>query len=238
MFDRIKKNENVKKFLELWNVPRYRSLIILFMYVIFFAFVISSINTDNIGEYEEHEKIDVIEEYKHMDSYRYFVTVKNDVEKKLTIDTNKNDQIITFNDEKYYYNGIKLYKNEEDSYKKTDSNLLEFEVWRFTPLFINNLIEKGIFDSKTEYADGTFANTYLVKIEDFIKAYYNAETNDTRTFELTVYQDEKQVNKIKLDLTNVYNMNQNANNYDYIVTLEYSLIGKISPIIVKIESSD
>jgi len=238
MFKRIKENEYVNKFLEFWNIPRYRSLIILFIYIIFFAFLISSINTDSVNDYEESDKIDIMEEYRNMNNYHCLMIVKNEKEENLTIDTNENNQLIIFNDDEYYYNNINLYKKDGDVFKKANDTLLEFNVWNFTPMFISNLIEKGTLNSKTEYTDGTFANTYLVKVEDFIKSYYKDETDDTRTFELTVYQNEKQVNKVTLDLTKIYSMNQNANNYDYVVTLEYSLIGEISPIIVKRESSD
>ena len=235
---RIKENEYIQKFLELWKNPRCRSLIILGMYIIFFAFVISSIDTDNIGEYEEIQEIDVMEEYSNMDNYASKIIIKNELEENIDIKVNKNDYLINYNNENYYYNTVKLYKQNEDNYTKTETNLLDFEVWKFTPKFISDLIEKGTFNSKTEYADGMIANTYLVKIEDFIKSYYNNENSDIRTFEITVYQNEKQVNKVVLNLTNIYNMGQFSNTHDYIVTIEYDLIGKISPIIVKIESSD
>lgn len=237
MFERIKENEYIQKFLELWKNPRYRSLIILGMYIIFFTLVISSIDTSS-NDYEESKKVDVMKEYSMMNNYSSKIIIKNELEENIDIKVNKNDYLINYNNENYYYNTVKLYKQNEDNYTRTETNILDFEVWKFTPKFISDLIEKGTFNSKTEYADGTIANTYLVKIEDFIKSYYNNENIDIRTFEITVYQNEKQVNKVVLNLTNIYNMEQFSNNYDYIVTIEYDLVGKISPIIVKIESSD
>lgn len=237
MFKRITENEYVQKFLELWQNPRYRSLIILGMYIIFFALVISSIDTSS-NNYEESKKVDVMKEYSMMNNYSSKIIIKNELEENINIKVNKNDYLINYNNENYYYNTVKLYKQDGEAYKRVNTNLLDFEVWKFTPKFISDLIEKGTFNSKTEYADGTIANTYLVKIEDFIKSYSNNENSDIRTFEITVYQNEKQVNKVVLNLTNIYNIGLFSNNHDYIVTIEYDLIGKTSPIIVKIESSD
>ena len=233
MFEKIKENEYVQKFIELWEIPRYRSLIKLGIYIIFFAFVIASINTNSTNDLTptNTNKVDVMEAYEEMSNYQYRVTTKNEIE-------NEDKQIITFNDNSYYYNNINLYKRENDVYKLSNDNLSEFAVWRFSPSFITNLIQKGEFESKTEYADGIIANTYLIKVEDFLMAYYNTVTTDDRTFKLTIYQSEKQVTKVELDITNIYNMSQYANSYDYEVTLEYSLINQIGPIIVNVESSD
>ena len=239
MFEKIKENEYVQKILELWNIPRYRSLIILFIYFIFFAFVIASINTNSsLNTNSNNIKVNVMEKYIQMDNYQYNATIKNETEINLIGKVNKDKQIIMFNNDTYYYNNINLYKNKANLYIKTDDNLLDFEVWRFSPLFINNLIKKGKLESKTEYTDGTNSKTYLVQIKDFLKAYNNVVTDDTRTFEIIIYQNEKQITKVELELTDIYNMGEYSNSYDYEVILEYSLVDEIGPIIVNVESSD
>ena len=69
MFNRIKENGYVQKFLEIWSNPRYRSLIILGLYAIFFIFVIVYIRSLNNNSMKV-EKVDTVQEYKSMDNYQ------------------------------------------------------------------------------------------------------------------------------------------------------------------------
>lgn len=240
MFKSVKENEYVKKFLELWNIPRYRSLIILCIYIIFFVLVIASVRSQNSGTLNSANtsKVDIMEEYKEMNNYQYRVTVKNEVEQTLIGRVYENKQLIIFNENNYYYNNVYLYKAEENIYKQTTENLLEFEVWRFSPLFINDLIENGKFESKTEYSDGIVAHTYLVDVADFIKLYFGADTESSDNISVTIYKNKERVTKVELDLTSIYRQNQFNNSYDYKIIIEYELINQMGPIAVNIESSD
>lgn len=237
MFKNIKENDYVKKFIELWNTPRYRSVIILTLYIIFFALVIASINSSKPTT-NSTNKVDIISIYTQMNNYRYQVTIKNETEEKLVGRVNDNKQIIMFNDTNYYYNNIHLYEQKEDIYKQTDEQLLDFEIWRMTPTFINSLIKRGTFESKTEYADGEVANTYLVNVANFVELYYGDETEANEFISVTLRQNNERVLNAELDLTAIYHQQQFSNQYDYIVKIEYDMIDAISPIVVNIESSE
>ena len=240
MFKSIKENEYVKKIIELWNVPRYRSLIILGIYIVFFTFVIASIKAQksSIINSSNINKVDIMEEYETMNNYQHTITIKNQIEDILIGRVYDNKQVITFNDNNYYYNNVYLYKQEKNVYKQTNDKLLAFEVWRFTPSFVSKLIQRGKLESKTEYTDGIIANTYLVNVADFIKLHFGDDIETRDNISLTVYKNNERVTKVKLDLTSVYHQNQFANSYDYEVIIEYRLINQISPITVNIESSD
>jgi len=237
MFKNIKENKYIKKVIELWNNPRYRSILILGLYMIFFAFIIASINTSKPVT-NTPNKVDIRGAYVRMDNYRYQATIKNETKEKIVGNVSDNKQMIMFNDANYYYNNVYLYKKEENIYKQTNEQLLEFEIWRMTPKFINFLIEKGTFESKTEYADGEVANTYLVNVSDFIELYFGDESDADEVISITLYQNDESVLKVELDLTAIYHQQQFSNLHDYIVTIEYDMIDKINPIVVNIESSE
>ena len=143
-----------------------------------------------------------------------------------------------FGKNNYYYNNVHIYKREEDIYKKTEEQLLDFEVWRITPKFIDSLIEKGTFESKTQYADGEVANTYLVNISDFIKLYFGDEIETTEVMSVNLRQNDERVLSAELDLTAIYHQQDVSNQHDYIVKIEYDMIDAIKPIIVNVEGSD
>ena len=237
MFKNIRENDYVKKFVELWNNPRYRSIIILVVYIIFFAFVIASINSSRPTT-SGTNKVDIRSSYAQMNNYRYQATIKNESEQKIVGRVADNKQIIVFDETNYYYNNVYLYKQEEKIYKQTDEQLLDFEIWRMTPTFINSLIEKGSFESKTEYANGEVANTYLVNVDNFIELYFGDEAETEETISVTLHQNNERVLKVELDLTPIYHQQQFSNQYDYEVTIEYDMIEQINPIVVNVESSD
>ena len=243
MFKGIKENEYVKKILEFWNIPRYRSLIKLGIYIIFFTLVIVSIKNqdDIIVNSNDTNKGGIMETYKKMDNYQYRATIQSDVSRTLVGRVYENRQLIIFNDNNYYYNNVNLYKREEgthDVYLETQEKLLEFEVWRFNPIFINALIERGQFESKTEYADGIIASTYLVDLADFVELYFGDKDDFEEDIIITMYQDNEMVTKVELDLTPIYQQGQFVNSSYYKVTIEYEQINQIIPITVNIESSD
>ena len=231
----FKNNEYIQKFLELWNIPRYRSLIKLSIYFIFFLVVIASINTSNTNHYVE-PKVDVMEEYKKLTSYHYTATIKNEIVESYVGYTYNNKHLILFNEDNYYYEDD-LYKEYEDGYQKLDNALFDFDIWKFTPSFISSLIQKGEFSSKTEYVDGSTSNTYLVSGSDFISLYFNDVTNSSENISITIYKNEDKVKKVELDLTNIYNLKEFSNAFDYKVTIEYVSFD-VKPIMVDLESSD
>ena len=146
----------------------------------------------------------------------------------------KQNQILTYNNSDYYIVNDKIY-TKEDKYIELEDKLLDFDIWKFNPKFISELLEKGEVNSKTEFTDGTNAKSYLVKVSDFIKLYFGDETEDDRFVNVTVYQSSTQITKVELDITNIYNMGQYANSSNYIITLEYEFVCQISPIVIEIE---
>lgn len=237
MFNKVRENIYIQKFLELWNIPRYRSLLILALYVIFFTVIIASVRTKNdFSDYNPPIK-NVMEEYRNLDNYEYIATITNEDTKTLVGKVYKEKQIIFFDNNNYYFDGTMYKKN--DSYIKNEDKLLEFDVWKMNPLFISDLVEMGTLDSKTEYSDETISKTYKIDVKEFIKLYFNDDIDSSDVYiSVTIYEDQTRVTKVELDLSSVYHMQQYANVYDYKVTLEYTSVNVVAPIIVDLESSD
>lgn len=240
MFKSFKENDYVKKFLEFWNTPRYRSLIILGLYFIFFMFVIATIRSQHQNNYTPSvTKKDVLEEYRLLDNYQYKMTIESTDNKTLIGQVYKDKQVLTYNNENYYISYGKLY-TKKDTYEEVTDTLLDFDIWRFTPIFITNLKEKGKLDATTEYADKSKAQTYLVPVSSFIDAYYQKDaevdstlSNDIDTnIKLIIYQNDTKVIKVELDLTNVSDFDR------YFMTIEYEFENQISPIIIDVEGSE
>lgn len=243
MFKNLKENNYVKKFLELWNTPRYRSLIILGLYFIFFVFVIATIRSGYKNNTTTSvTKKDVLEEYRLLDNYQYKMTIETDTNKTLIGQVYKDKQTFTYNNENYYISYGKVYiKN--DTYEEIDMPLLDFDVWRFTPTFITNLRLSGKLDATTEYADKSISKTYLVPIKVYRDNYYDIDYESgvvsdlEESIKLTIYQNDTKVTKVELDLTSVYS-NEDTSDSHYFVTIEYEFENQISPIIIDVEGSE
>ncbi|NLL44446.1 MAG: hypothetical protein GX247_02105 [Mollicutes bacterium] len=217
-----KKNGKIKKiyirFKEIYKVPRYRALIILGLYFVFFIFVMAIINSaakTNVIIDNNNELPITFKKFKEMNNYEYTYKIEQSI----------NDEII-------YYQGIGKHTLEEETFTiENDVNNYYMENNEFyiikddlkekvdNPLPINllNLKPNNITDfllastlqlMTTDYQSNIIINTYLLPIKKFIKLYFNDEVNDEENF-INIITTEKNNNiiKIEMDLTNI-NMNE------------------------------
>lgn len=123
--EKINNNEYVILFKKLWANKRYRSLLILFLYFIFFGLIIGSVrsNYKNIEDYpieDKKEELSIVEKMTSWDNYNsdyQYKIVVNDKEKAIC---NIKDGIVnlTVNDKNYMIINNNIYLNKNDDLKK------------------------------------------------------------------------------------------------------------------------
>lgn len=123
--EKINNNEYVILFKKLWANKRYRSLLILFLYFIFFGLIIGSVrsNYKNIEDYpieDKKEELSIVEKMTSWDNYNsdyQYKIVVNDKEKAIC---NIEDGIVnlTVNDKNYMIINNNIYLNKNDDLKK------------------------------------------------------------------------------------------------------------------------
>ncbi len=170
--------ETIEFIKKLWSNKRTRSLSILIMYIIFFAFVFLLISngsniskTPNVENNEQEIKLEDITNYK----------LEIIGEDNFTYDSITNQ---------IFYDGI-YYELENKP-----EILIKYNLSIFSPSNISNLLKVGTLES-TNYIDKS--DTYVVKISDFERISNNNEIINDECIKIVKYDK-----KIVVDLSNYY----------------------------------
>lgn len=146
--EKINNNEYVAMFKKLWANKRYRSLLILLLYFIFFGIIIGSVrsnykNMDNIPEDDKKEEVTVVEKMSswnnYNDDYEYNIVV-NDLD---AATCNVKDGIVNLNVNNKNYTIINnnIYLNRNDDLKKVNK-ITELKISiPVTKLNVKNLMD-------------------------------------------------------------------------------------------------
>ena len=123
--EKINKNEYVVLFKKVWANKRYRSLLILFLYFIFFGLILSSArsnykNMDYVPKEEKKEEVTVVEKMSSWNNYDDDYSYKIVVNDKEVATCAINDGIVNLfvSDKNYTIINNNIYLNKNDDLKK------------------------------------------------------------------------------------------------------------------------
>lgn len=200
--------ETYKLIKELLKNKRYRSLIILGLYLVFMSFVVMSIKNVPTNE----NKIDNrLEEFKLKTNYNYTYSIKTTkdelVETKTIFGTrfNNKNQLI-YEDKTYLFDNVLI-----------GFPINEIDLSKLTYDYIYNYIKESTSDIK---------DVYTLKLSDFMKIVNGVNITSESNILINIRFIDNTINQIDIDLTKYVNFNQEL--YDeYSVTINYSNIGNI-----------
>ncbi len=125
--EKINNNEYIVLFKKMWSNKRYRSLLILFLYFIFFGIIIGSVrsnykNMDNVPEDNPKKEVTVVEKMSSWDNYNgdyNYSILLNDLD---VATCNIKDGIVnlTVNNKNYTIINNNIYLNRNDDLKKVN----------------------------------------------------------------------------------------------------------------------
>lgn len=236
----------INKFKELWAVPRYRSIIKLGLWIIFFILVslgVSSyeyVGKDNHSNDNNDEEIieekEAIEKFKDMDNYSFTI---NYIGKENTVIIGKNynnKSIIMFNDKMYYREGDIVY-NIEGEYRSSEEIDSPFPSSDFSlqPSDLYTLIKRGTLDEETKkIQDNTIIKKYIIIDQLVLLKYQIPEGEKNKaSIIITTYEKDGQINKVDVDLTNIKKIEEAYDGNEYIITIDYSDIDKVLEFVYK-----
>ena len=123
--EKINKNEYVVLFKKVWANKRYRSLLILFLYFIFFGLILGSArsnykNMDYVPKEEKKEEVTVVEKMSSWNNYDDDYSYKIVVNDKEVATCAINDGIVNLfvSDKNYTIINNNIYLNKNDDLKK------------------------------------------------------------------------------------------------------------------------
>ena len=177
--------------------PKKRSITLLVIYAVFFAFVILLIRTGDKAVYNpvNNESDDIIESYE----FRYII----------------NDNI-----NKEEISGIW----DGSTYSLTNGEEINFEIEMFSYWNIEKLIDNSEFVKKTTYKDGKEETIYNIQVKEYFELLnIDNECLENSCNDITVdisVQSLDYIESVTIDLKNYYS-------YDYNINITYSNINNI-----------
>lgn len=214
--EKINQNEYVGFIKKIWANKRYRSLLILILYFIFFFVVITGLRSAYQDNENMNDKIyfsfETLEEkYSSLTDYAYSVSV-NDV---LTIEGELKEGINNFkyNDESYTVINNNFYKEKNENLEKIDLEELEELILIIDKIklgefinYVSTLNRSGVINDNSYKLDFELPNSYFfIEEEGNIKASISGEPNneiDEIIIDLTESKEENYIITIKVSDNN------------------------------------
>lgn len=214
MNDKSKLNKYFQALKKMWNNKKYRSLFILFLYVIFFTiiFILLFLGKENVEI--NYESKDSFENY---DTYEF--SVKININESIYDISGKryNDQY------QFNYNG-QIYDMNFFEIKNSDLDKNIINSFEYTPDFISNLVKNSkLISEKKVIEDGRIIKEYSLELDNYLlQIDYNLTNYDNNdAIVIVVDEIDDQVIKVELDLTNFYKYIDNVYQ-KYKIEINYS----------------
>lgn len=231
MFKKIKENEKVSKFRQLWADKRFRSIIFLAFWLIFAILIVAAyrpVYNSNVKSYQE-KKTDEVSSVL-MKNYNFtLVDTKNDKINVITGKTYNDFKTFTINNVEYYYNG-KIYKMTTPA---TEDLTFKLGYLNITPKLINSMIERATLLE---------TNIYSISLTDFITLYdanelakYTASTLKDKDVKITVAKENGLFYKVDMDITEYIKLTDQTVNSD-VLTFNYTNVNETEDFTKEYES--
>ena len=219
--------EVFSSFYEIWKVPRYKGLIQIGFWLLFFTFVVAfvrmkqsvSINSNTNNNNEE------VEEKTTVTSYIYNYQI-NDNGNTLNISGTYYKGIDLFN-----YNNMRYYIKDNQYYNAVDNTLITFDysLTDYQYNKIEELIKNREYESKTEYKDQTIEYTYIIDANTY-NNYYNRQYESNGNIKIVAKFKDDNIIDCSIDLSE-YLVDKNT----YIIVINYNNINNVDGLDINIE---
>lgn len=221
------------KLREYWQIPRYKSLIILGLYMFGFATLIIYSNiVNNNRVIDDTPQLDAITNLSTMDNYEYLY----EVEARTSTGVSGYDITgIRYDDiDNFSILGNDFYIQDDVIYSKVDgvdiNKMVHFDLMMLRPDDIYEYLKDSTLISKVEYESGEIKSIYTLPIKFFNIAYLDSiPTDNNDVIEITVYEDSDYVNKIEIDILNIMKL-VNSDLKSYKLNITYSNINNIKSV--------
>ncbi|MEG2311304.1 MAG: hypothetical protein RSB72_01240 [Bacilli bacterium] len=219
-----KKTNLLAKTKEIWKNKRYRSLIILAFYALFFVIVFVFLNINTNKAIKPPVPKTTIQNYAELSNYEFTLEVNiiKDNKEIKNICQGKTNQKTTIINDRYYLKDDKIYEIVNDKINLISNPFVDFDLFDLKPHNLATIIKKGVLNYETKYADGSIEKSYLVLLADVIANFDDKKINDPKSsVEVIIKEKNKQIKNIQLDLSN-YRKYQDDHVSSYIVKITYN----------------
>lgn len=218
IIQKLKKNNILKKIIEILSNKRYRAIIILIFWFFFFLIITLIIRSTNKYQTPIKQELTVLEILENIDNYNFtYEVLNNDETYSINGSYINNETVLNIDDKKYFIKD-KIYLIENEKLKETN-DLFELSFYNINIQNIYDLIkdEEILYETKQEEIKST---VYKVSMNEFSKI-IGKEINSNDTIEITVETKDSEYNSIYIDLTKYMNYDElKYKNYSIKINLD------------------
>lgn len=199
----------LKKLREYWQIPRYRSLITLGLYFVFFGIIILYVSImDSLSR-------NSLTETKTQDSRILFSTMSN-YEYNYEIEASNQSETFSFSVSGIRYDDYDNFKINNESFYVLDNivysndgtkditDIIKIDLLGLRPSRIYEALRYSVDASKIEYQNGDVKVTYKVPVTKFNIAFLQEiDENNTDVVEITTYEHNNEIYEVDLDIYNL-----------------------------------
>lgn len=205
MFKKTREKINNNKYIvfikKLWANKKYRSLLILALYFIFFFIIISGLrssyqNADNLDKENSVSVKEMINtQYKELDNYSYEVILNNQTVIIGSLDSEINNFI--YNDQNFTVILDNVYLNKNDDLKKVELEEYNEMLVPINSLFVSNIMDYIVTLEPVSEEDTDRYNA----IYEIPYSYFSIESDDV--VQINIKGSDK-IEEISFDLTEYF----------------------------------
>ena len=222
-----------KKIHEYSKIPRYRSLMILGMYFLFFLIVIIYVKIMGMLSInvEPENKIDALTYFRMMDNYEYsYVLETNILDRVYTVDVDgiRYDDVDNFDASNYdfYVKDNIIYSS---GHEMDIIDILPIDLLALRPNRLYEAINYSVDKNSIQYQDGDSKVTYKIPVSKYNAAFLQGIEESDEVIEITTYESNGVIYKLELDIYNLMKL-VNSEFESYTVVIEYSNINNIESV--------
>ena len=206
---------NFKKIKELYSNRRYRALMNLGLYAIFFIVVFAILmggSATNNSLKDADKELTTLDRFKVANNYEYYYDIERTIDAGViyyNVEGKRylNKEVFNIKDDinGYYVEDDIVYVTRDSIKEKLLQGPLSVDLTKIKPLNIVNLIMQAQLESTTNnYKEGTVKNSYLLPVKDFIRLYFSEiiEDKDNLFISINTYEADGNIIKVEMDLTN------------------------------------
>lgn len=214
--------KNIKEFIiklrEILKVPKYKGLIQLAFWFIFFLIVVLLVRSSNSGNTVFNDDVEKSKQ-SEVNSYIYNYQINDGINIISIMGTHyNNEETFNYNNLKYYYKDNKYYL-VNNTLEETQFNISMNEYMYNN---INELVNNIDYESKTEYKDKSLKYDYIIDSQTY-NSFYNKTYETSGNVIISIIKNNDYITSVNIDLSNYLNEYQT-----YIVTINYSNINNIT----------
>lgn len=222
-----------KKISEYWGIPRYRALIKLGLYLIFFGLIFLYLEVMSLlsSGSSSIEDVDALDKFKTMNNYEYnYVLETNILDKVYTVDVNglryDGKDLFEVSNYDYYVENSIIYS---DNHSVDITEVLPVDLLMFRPENLYSKLENSIDREVVEYQNGDKKVMYKIPVHEFNVGFLQGINVDNEVVQITTYESNNEIYKLELDIYNVMKL-VNPEFESYTVLIEYSNINNIKDV--------